>query len=360
MAASSAAIVGSLGASYRTQNFIVQAPTQELAQEIGKAAEAYRRDLAVEWLGKPMPNWSSPCPITAKVDERLGAGGATSFQFDRGEVFGWEMNIQGSRARVLDSVLPHEITHTVFATYFRRPLPRWADEGACTTVEHASEKNKQQVMLIQFLQTGRGIAFNQMFAMKDYPADVLPLYSQGFSLARFMIEQGGKRRYVEYVGEGLKSDNWPAVTKKYYGFNTLADLQTGWLDWVKQGSPQLAQNMPAVTTVAATNDRLAAPRRQRPEPNLVYRGQSEDGPAETTPMVPVPREPQADMNTPPAPTPGGRYSGAPRRTAEMGPPPGFAEPPSAPPPATPGVPTTVEARRPGQVILEWTRSEESE
>ena len=61
------------------------------------------------------------------------------------------MHIQGSRERILDSVLPHEITHTIFATHFGRPLPRWADEGACTTVEHVSEKAKQDNFLIQFL-----------------------------------------------------------------------------------------------------------------------------------------------------------------------------------------------------------------
>src|SRR5262249_23935830 len=154
-----------------------------------------------------------------------------------------------------------------------------------------SERSKQQSMLIQFLQTNRGIAFNQMFAMKDYPPDVLPLYSQGYSLARFMIDQGGRRRFVDYVSEGLKTDNWTNATKKYYGYNNLADLQNGWLEWVKQGSPQLAQSKPSVTTVAA-NDHSAAtsPRRQRPEPNLVYRGQSEDPAPEAGPMAQVPRE----------------------------------------------------------------------
>ena len=101
-----------------------------------------------------------------QVGQRLGAGGGTSFVFDHGEVFGWEMSIQGSLERVLDSVLPHEVTHTIFATHFRRPLPRWADEGGSTTVEHASERNKQQRMLVAFLQTGLGISFSQMFAMK--------------------------------------------------------------------------------------------------------------------------------------------------------------------------------------------------
>src|SRR5689334_16204809 len=142
-----------LAGNFRSKNFIVSAPTPAMAQQIGQAAEKYRRELAIEWLGKEMPTWGQPCPISAQVSPHLGAGGATSFRFDNGEVYDWEMTIQGSFERILDSVLPHEVTHTVFATHFRRPLPRWADEGACTTVEHASERNKQQRMLVDFLQT---------------------------------------------------------------------------------------------------------------------------------------------------------------------------------------------------------------
>ena len=103
-----------------------------------------------------MPTWAEPCPITVQVGDHMGAGGATSFMFERGEVYGWRMTIQGSLERVLDSVLPHEVTHTIFATHFRRPLPRWADEGACTTVEHASERAKQQTMLVDQLRTAEG------------------------------------------------------------------------------------------------------------------------------------------------------------------------------------------------------------
>ena len=121
-------------AGYRTANFVVEAPTDDQARRIGEAAEQYRHTLAVEWTGAPLPRWSRPCPITAQVAPHLGAGGATSFVFDKGEVFNWTMTIQGSEERILDSVLPHEITHTIFASYFRQPLPRWADEGACTTV----------------------------------------------------------------------------------------------------------------------------------------------------------------------------------------------------------------------------------
>ena len=108
---------------YRTKNFVVSVspPSAALAKEVGDMAEKCRHDLSIEWLGSEMPPWSTPCPIHATVAPTLGAGGATSFVFDRGEVFNWKMNIQGSRERVLDSVMPHEVTHTIFASYFRCP-----------------------------------------------------------------------------------------------------------------------------------------------------------------------------------------------------------------------------------------------
>ena len=68
-----AAALASLGASYRTPNFVVSAPSPQIAEQIGKQAEAYRRDLSVLWLGTALPNWTQPCPITAQVAENLGA-----------------------------------------------------------------------------------------------------------------------------------------------------------------------------------------------------------------------------------------------------------------------------------------------
>jgi hypothetical protein len=262
-------VISSLGASARTQNFLVSAPTPELANSIARAAEQYRRDLAILWLGRELPPWRGPCPIQANVSPQLGAGGVTSFIFRGGEACDWQMTVQGSAQRVLDSVLPHEITHTVFATHFGQPLPRWADEGACTTVEHAEEQGRHQQMLITFLQTGRGIAMTKLFAMREYPPDMLPLYAQGYSVARYLIEQGGRRKFVQFVGDGLRDDNWQRAMKKHYGDDSLMALQTRWLDWVRQGSPRLA---PQPSSPESTPVRLASTQqRPRPEPNLIYR-----------------------------------------------------------------------------------------
>lgn len=269
-------IPAALAASVRSQHFIVSAPTPEYARQVCEAAEQFRRDLAIEWLGQELPPWQDICPIQVQVGPHLGAGGATTFTFINSQPRDWHMEIQGSADRILDSVLPHEITHTVFATHFGRPLPRWADEGASTSVEHISERTKQDQLLIQFLTTNRGIAFNNMFAMKEYPPDILPLYSQGYSLARYLIGQGGRRKFVDYVYDGMTQNNWTAATQKHYNMQSLSELQVSWLDWVRQGSP-------IVEPSASPPTALASVTKSHPEPRI----QAQDLAASTPrPLVP--------------------------------------------------------------------------
>lgn len=252
-------------AGVRSANFLVNADDPQLARQVLESAEKYRRELALEWLGRELPPWSHPCPIRVTVGG--GAGGETSFAFHQGVPFNWNMKIYGPRERVLDSVLPHEILHTIFATHFGCPLPRWADEGACTTVEHFSEKDKNTHLLYRFLKTDRGIAFNRMFAMREYPADILPLYAQGYSLARFLIGQGGKQKYVQYVGEGMKTNNWTATTNKYYSHPNLSSLQVAWLDWVRDGSDEgmIGNYSPNLIVANQQNNNVAVVRGQSPE-----------------------------------------------------------------------------------------------
>ncbi|MEZ6087677.1 MAG: hypothetical protein R3C05_06560 [Pirellulaceae bacterium] len=222
--------------SYRTQNFIVQASSPQFAKQVGDSAEQFRHQLAKEWLGHELPPWPVPCPIRVQDAPNLGAGGATEYTPTPGGVRDFRMSIQGTQERILDSVLPHEVTHTILATHFGRPLPRWADEGASTTVEHVSEKARHEQMLREFLSSNRGIPMNRLFMMRDYPSDILPLYAQGFSVARFLIEQGGKRKFIDFVGETLNGSQWTTAVRRHYGYESLRELQDTWLQWVADGS----------------------------------------------------------------------------------------------------------------------------
>ncbi len=225
-----------------SQNFIVFASSPQWAQQVAEMAELNRHDLAIYWLGKELPPWSERVPVHVEAGEHLGAGGETRFSLLGGDRIGqWMMSVSGSQERILDSVLPHEITHTIFATHFAplgKYVPRWADEGACTTVEHVSEKKKHQDHLRLFLQSRRGLAFNQMFALKEYPPDIMPLYAQGHSAVQFLLDQGGSQKFVKFLEAGMRSDAWHESLKQFYHYDSIGQFQTLWNRWLADGSPE--------------------------------------------------------------------------------------------------------------------------
>jgi len=178
-----------------------------------------------------------------------------------GMVRNFQMVLCGSRERILDSVLPHEMTHTVLASHFAasgKPVPRWADEGACTTVEHNSERSKHDTMLVRFLSEGRGIPFKNLFAMRDYPSDMMPLYAQGYSLCAFLIAQGGPRQFIRFLESGMRDEDWDAAIMECYGYPRLGKLQTAWNQWVSDGGGTVSNYTAVALGHASANATLVA------------------------------------------------------------------------------------------------------
>ena len=71
------------GEPFVTENFVVYAPTDQLAQTFGEFAERYRKEKAIEWLGNEMPRWRTRCPLEVKI-KMNSTGGATRFTFSYG------------------------------------------------------------------------------------------------------------------------------------------------------------------------------------------------------------------------------------------------------------------------------------
>ena len=220
--------LGSLGASFRTQNFVVEAATPEIAQRVGQYAEHYRREKALQWLGSEMPPWQQPCPLKVTVT-MSGSGGATSFAFDRGRILSQHMHIEGTLERLLASVLPHEVTHTVFAYHFRQPVPRWADEGGSVLSEDELERSRHDRLVRSILNTrGRAIPLRRLFALTEYPNDVMALYAQGFSVSEFLVMRSSRPAFLNFVADGMRI-GWDQAAKAHYGFNSMEELERGWI-----------------------------------------------------------------------------------------------------------------------------------
>ena len=256
-------------ATFQTVNFAVTADNPEVAEKVGKAAEVYRQQLAIFWLGKALPNWSRPCKISVR-EGALGAGGQTTFQFTRGEVLNWRMSVQGSLERILDSVLPHEVNHTIFACHFRRPLPRWADEGAATLFEHRSEQVKQLSLLNEVIRNKHElISLRDLLAMKEYPRGqrpMLTLYAQGYALADFLVQQKGRHAYLKFIADGERG-NWEDAIRTNFDHDGIESLERNWRGWVLAGMPKLT--LPREQMLAANEETPEAVSQAAARPEII-------------------------------------------------------------------------------------------
>lgn len=285
------AVVGlamtSLGASsYESANFQVTAPTAEIARQVALAAEKSREELAVVWFGKELPRWSARCQVTVVVGTKLGAGGSTKFRFDNGHVFGWRMRVQGSLERILDSVIPHEVNHTILACYFRRPVPRWADEGAASLMEHASEQQHQIDLVNRLMHEGRRIPLRMLLNIAEYPRDmkqVMALYAEGYSLTEYLIQLGGRKQFLRFLDDAHHR-SWDKAILSFYEFGSIEKLEQNWSRWVLAGSPRLDSQ--SDTLLASSRSDSASSRtrvasaggativNERPRPRDVVRSQT--------------------------------------------------------------------------------------
>jgi hypothetical protein len=74
----------------------------------------------------------------------------------------------------------------------------------------------------------------------------------------------------------MRDDQWSEAVHRHYGIADLATLQNTWVSWVAKGFPEPVRAAGAITadgpvqSIPATSDLASAPRRARPEPNLIY------------------------------------------------------------------------------------------
>ncbi len=217
------------GASYRSTNFIVDAPTRDVAERVAERAESYRVTIARAWLGHEIPNWERPCPIKVRLTGGE-AGGVTSFGFHQGRVTDQTMTVEGRLDRILASSLPHEITHTVFAAFFGGPMPRWADEGASLLSEDQRELSRHDQIATDLLARRAELPLARLFKIEEYPKDLMGFYGQGYSISRFLIEMGGRPRFLRFVRDGLK-DGWDPATRAHYQLADVRELDRAWRAW---------------------------------------------------------------------------------------------------------------------------------
>lgn len=219
-------------AEVRSKNFLVTAETEELAKKVAVAAEEFRAEKAKLWFGEKLPDWDEPARLSFETGEDMRSSGFTKYFFVRGKIMSIQIEVKGNPKRAFDAVLPHEIVHSIMATHFRRPLPRWADEGIAQYEEHAEVRASLDRNVVQFVRDRRVLVLETLLSLRDYPEDVVAFYAAGYSVTRFLVEKGGddgRKKFLAFLKSG-QNDGWTKAVKDHYGYESITKLQE---DWVK-------------------------------------------------------------------------------------------------------------------------------
>jgi hypothetical protein len=216
-------------------NFTVLAPNRVLADAVAKQAEAFRRESALEWLGKELPDRNGRSVITLDISSDKDEG--WTWPIDSPERTLHQVWLTTSTERATGSTLHHEVVHTVLHSYYYPEVPpAWASEGIASQADDAERKASRRRILAGWSRAGRWPNLKSLLQSPRIGHDNLDGYAASASLTEFLAERGGKTRVVEFARSGQRR-GWDKAAGEFYGIASVADLQVAWQSWVaKQAS----------------------------------------------------------------------------------------------------------------------------
>lgn len=132
-----------------TTNYIVDAPTRELAQQIGERAEAQRVRVAKTLFGDSLPAAERRTIIRASVAD----SNCTARTMPAPEGQGHLVSLRGPIAEIAGPTLDHEIVHTTIADALGREFPAWLNEGIASRYDNsqlrAIRRRERHDMLVE-------------------------------------------------------------------------------------------------------------------------------------------------------------------------------------------------------------------
>lgn len=237
-----------------TPNFRIHHADDALAEQVAQVVESAREAQVKRWLGSSARGaWSSRCDVylypTAKTFSRMtgqneDSPGFSTMGMNGGRIVTRRINVRADHPNLVAAILPHEVTHIVLADLFpNQQIPRWADEGMAVLSEPSSEQQLRAADLDKPLSSGQLFKLNDLMVM-DYPDGKYwsLYYAQSVSLTRFLVEQGGPARFIQFV-QGTQKNGLEAELKRIYQIDGFDDLQERWLAYARTQSAELTARL---------------------------------------------------------------------------------------------------------------------
>jgi hypothetical protein len=222
----------------RNDNFSVYVPdtstpgqAQRFAERLLERADAYRAEIAKEWLGEELPAGAGRATIYVEFSsvEDLGLTWAK----DRPERHSHTIWLHTSPRSAIGETLKHEVAHAVFATKYPHPqrLPSWIEEGIASRYDNEIRKDARDQLARFWVRTGRAVRLEQALVSSDLHSSDEYSYAAATSLVSFLLSRGDAQSVVRFAEDGQRG-GWAAALRAHYQIESLDDLQTQWEAWL--------------------------------------------------------------------------------------------------------------------------------
>lgn len=222
-----------------SENFTIWADSQPEAVVLLERAEAWRRQIACEWLGEPLPDGAGRTSLNVQVASRDAAhawlaGGS----LDAAHLV-W---LRTTREK-LDSALAHEIAHIVLATRFRE-LPAFAQEGVAGRYDDDERHALRRRRLAEFVRSGRWPRLHDVLRAERIAPSDRDGYATSVSLTQFLLlptdrgDAAAARTLLLFADEGRRTGRWDQAVFRHYGFSSVAAMEREWREFVVRSARQ--------------------------------------------------------------------------------------------------------------------------
>ncbi|WP_425398767.1 hypothetical protein [Aeoliella sp.] len=156
---------------------------------------------------------------------------------------GHMMWLYGSEEEITGSLLDHELAHVVLASRFGDAMPIWANEGIASRYDNERRKTIRQQKLAGFVAIE---SWPHLDRLLESEIRQQWQYAAAESLTDFLIERGGRQKFVEFVADSRGSVE--RALAAHYGIRSVSQLEHQWRAAVRKQVSR--QQRPVAATIA--------------------------------------------------------------------------------------------------------------
>jgi len=176
--------------------------------------------------------WKKRCRIYlyTNKEQYLSNGDTNYWAKARVQVIKKEIITYAREEQFLEEALPHELGHIIFRETigYDKKLPLWLDEGVAVLQE--KDRSKYLNTAKKIIGTDNFVSVSELSKIRDYQKiPPVVLYSEAASLVSFLLEEYGRKRFVDFCRAIRDKDDWQEALLKTYKFEDLNQLEEAWI-----------------------------------------------------------------------------------------------------------------------------------